>query len=892
MTTPLLTTKLYFPPARPNLVPRPRLLARLQAGLQGPLTLLSAPAGSGKTMLLCEWRQGPGAGVPVAWLTLDAGDNNPVLFLQYLSAALACVQPGLAEQTAPLLASGEPPNPEAVLTLLVNLLSQAAQDFVLVLDDYHLIEETSLHSALTFLLEHRPPCLHLALLTRADPALPLARLRARGQLTELRADHLRFTNQEAAAFLNQVMGLSLLPEQVAALEQRTEGWIAGLQLAALSMQGRQDIPAFIAAFAGSHHYIVDYLAEEVLSRLPEERRSFLMHTAILDQLCGPLCDAVTAATGGEAVLAELEHANLFVISLDTQQHWYRYHNLFADLLRSRLLHTQPQRVVELHARAAQWFEAAGMVDQAMQHTLQAGDYERAARLIRSDQMALLFTRSIAAMDTWLQAFPEDYLLSDPWLCVAMAHTLWSTGRRENLMRVIYSAQQVLAAWLASGQMLTTDPDYCLLHGECCAFSAIHANQQGQDELAISLAQEAVSTIPKTARARGFALGSLYVIYQAIGEFDQCLETCLEARNVARTLNYPSMCATSVYSAAVILHFQGKLHQSEQLLREALDFAERQGTAHIFYYGLLHVGLAETYFECYVLDKMKAALDVGVPLLLQGGMSILALIGMLNQAELLSAQGDHQGALQALRSIEQQCQGMDTRAYQPTCDILRLQFQSESGETAGLADWLQTVDFEVGPRLGTDRLYVLNQAARFLNALDRPAEALQLLEKVEKVVRQNGSHGYLVYLLAHKALAHKKLGDERQAFACLLDALHLAEPEDHARPFISLGESMYALLRSLQRHGGSPDFAARLLALFARRDTAQAPPPPPPSPPLLSKRELELLHLIAAGSSNKEIARDLVISLGTVKRHTVNIFTKLDVKNRTEAVAKARQLGLL
>jgi LuxR family maltose regulon positive regulatory protein len=892
MTTPLLTTKLYFPPARASLVPRPRLVARLQDGLQGTLTLLSAPAGSGKTMLLSEWRLGPGAGVPAAWLTLDAGDNNPALFLQYLCAALDSVQPGLAQQTAPLLGSGEPPRIEAVLTLLVNLLSQAEQDFVLVLDDYHLIEETSLHGTLAFLLEHRPPRLHLALLTRADPALPLARLRARGQLTELRAEHLRFTNEEAAAFLNRVMGLSLLPEQVAALEQRTEGWIAGLQLAALSMQGRQDIPAFIAAFAGSHHYIVDYLAEEVLGRLPEARRSFLMHTAILEQLCGPLCDALTGSGDGDEILAQLEHANLFVVSLDTEQRWYRYHHLFADLLHSRLVHANPELVPGLHGRAAAWFEAQSMPDQAIQHALKAGDFARAARLIRAGQMEMLFTRSIATMDTWLKAFPEDFVLADPWLCVAMAHTLWSTGRRESLMRYIHSAQDVLAAWLAAGQMIATDPEYRLLHGECCAFFAIDANQQGQEELAVSLAQEAVNTIPKAARARGFALGSLYVIYQAIGEFDKCLETCYEARNVARALNYPSMCATSVYSASVILRIKGQLNQSEQVLREALDFAERQGQVHIFYYGLLHVGLAETYYEWYALDKMQAALAIGVPLLLQGGMSILVMIGLLDQVELTSAQGDHQGAIQALDAAEHACKGMDARVYLPSCNALRLQFQAALGETAGLSEWLQPVDTQVGERLGTDRLYQLSQTARYLNALDRPAEALQLLQKVEKVARQTGCDGYLVYLLAHKAIAHIKLGDERQALACLQDALHLAQPEDHARPFLSLGEPMRELLRTLQRRGGSPDSVSRLLALFARRAAGQAPPPPPPLPQVLSKRELELLRLIAAGSSNKEIARDLVISLGTVKRHTVNIFTKLDVKNRTEAVAKARQMGLL
>jgi LuxR family maltose regulon positive regulatory protein len=892
MTTPLLTTKLYFPTARASLVARPRLVERLQAGLQGPLTLLSAPAGSGKTMLLSEWRLGPGAGVPVAWLTLDAGDNNPLQFLQYLCAAFNTVQPGLAAQTAPLLAAGEPLRPEAVLTLLVNLLSQAEQDFVLALDDYHLIEEPSLHSALTFLLEHRPPRLHLALLTRADPALPLARLRARGQLTELRAEHLRFTNEEAAAFLNQVMGLALSAGQVAALEQRTEGWIAGLQLAALSMQGREDIPGFIAAFAGSHHYIVDYLAEEVLGRLPAEMRAFLMHTSILERLCGPLCDTLTGATHSSEMLAQLEHTNLFVVSLDTEQRWYRYHHLFADLLRSRLLHDCPEQVPTLHARAAAWFEAQGMVDQSIQHALQAGDYDRAARLMRSGQMDLVFTRSITTLDAWLQAFPEAFMLADPWLCVANAHILWSTGRRETIAHYIHSAQCVLAAWLAQGRMVDSDAEYRLLHGECCAFSAIQANQEGQDELAVSLAQEAVNIIPKTARARGFALGSLYVIYQAIGEFDKCIKTCYEARDVARALNYPSMCATSVYSASVVLRVKGQLHLSAQVLREGLDYAERQGQAHVFYYGLLHIGLAETHYERYTLDEMEAALKIGVPLCLQGGMSILAMVGMLGQTELMDARGDKQGAFEALRSVERDCKGMDPRVYLPSCNILRLQYQSELGETAGLAEWVQAVDLQVGERIGTDHFFELYQCARFLNVLGRPTEALQILEKVEKAARQGGCIGYLIYVLVLQAVSRKKIREEGLALACLQEALQLGEAEGYIRPFLNLGDPMRELLHTLQRRGPAQDYATRLLAVFARQSNAKAPPAPPAPPQVLSKRELELLRLVAAGSSNKEIARDLVISLGTVKRHTVNIFTKLDVKNRTEAVAKAREMGLL
>ena len=892
MNTPLLSTKLYFPPARPNLVPRPRLLARLQAGLAGPLTMLSAPAGSGKTMLLSEWRQGPGAATPVAWLTLDAGDNDPVTFLRYLCAALERIQPGLAGQMAPLLEGNETPRPESVLTLLVNSLSQVEQDFVLVLDDTHLVEEPGPHTALTFLLEHLPPRMHLVLLTRSDPALPLARLRARGQLTELRAEHLRFTNEEATIFLNQVMGLSLSSGQVAALEARTEGWIAGLQLAALSMQGREDIPGFIAAFAGSHHYIVDYLAEEVLGRLPESMRSFLFQTSILDRLSGPLCDALTGAADGSATLARLEHANLFVVSLDTEQRWYRYHHLFADLLRSRLLHGYAEQVPGLHARAAAWFEAQGMVDQAIQHALQAGDYARAANLFRAGDMQIIYTRNISTLDTWLQGFPEDFLRADPWLCIARAHIYWSTARRQSIPPYIDCAEQALARQLATGELTADGSGYRTLIGECFTFKAAAFTGKGDLEEGVKLAQQAIEIIPRTSRSLGFALGSLYIIYQLAGELDACLETSLEARRVARELNYPSMNATSVYTLATMYRMKGQFRQALAALNEALDYVERQGYGQLFYNGILYYGLAEIFLERSELDEAELALERGIQLLQQGGKNYLTIIGMMTKATLQHTRGNTPAAFEMLRAIEHECQGMDPGAYQAECCLLRLRFECDRGETANLAEWVQDTNLQVGDKFGTGRFAVLYYTARFLVALQRLDEALSILDAMEKVVRQRGYQGMLISILTLQALAWKKRGNDGKAMAYLQEALQQGEAEDHTRPFLTLGEPMRELLRSSQRRGDVSGFPSRLLTIFSRLEAAQTPSAEPAPPQVLSKRELELLRLIAAGSSNKEIARDLVISLGTVKRHTVNIFTKLDVKNRTEAVAKARELGLL
>src|SRR5579859_2424505 len=422
MVTPILATKLYIPPPRPQLVPRPRLIERLNHGLQAgsKLTLIAAPAGFGKTTLVSEWVAHSQR--PVAWLSLDEGDNDPSGFLAYLVAALRTIDASLgAEALSQLHAERrQPPPAELILTSLINELAAAPQAVVLVLDDYHLIESQPIHAALTFLLDHLPRQLHLVMTSRADPALPLARLRARGELTDLRAGDLRFTPDEAAAFLNQVMGLSLSAENVAALETRTEGWIAGLQMAALSMQGREDIGHFVQAFTGSHRYIIDYLVEEVLQRQPESVRSFLLQTSILDRLSGPLCEAVTGQADGSGRLQGLERANLFVVPLDDQRQWYRYHHLFADVLRVRLREVEPSQVPALHRRASEWYARNELPLEAIQHALAAEDFERAASLVELAWPAVARSWQDATLQSWLKALPDNLVRRRPVLSVYFA----------------------------------------------------------------------------------------------------------------------------------------------------------------------------------------------------------------------------------------------------------------------------------------------------------------------------------------------------------------------------------------------------------------------------------------------------------------------------------------
>src|SRR6266702_5440951 len=411
MPTPILATKLYIPRLRPHVVIRPRLIERLNEGLHRKLTLIAAPAGFGKTTLVSAWVAG--CDRQVAWLSLDAGENDPRLFLTYLVAALQTIAPTIGEGALGVLRSPQPPPSESILTALLNEITTLPDQFVLVLDDYHVIDAQAVDMALTYLVEHLPPQMHLVVATREDPQLPLARLRAQGHLTELRAADLRFTTSEAAAFLNQVMGLSLSAEDIAALEDRTEGWIAGLQLAALSMQGHQDVPGFIRAFAGDHRYILDYLVEEVLQRQPAPVRSFLLQTAILDRLHGPLCDAVTGQAEGNARLEALERGNFFVVPLDDKRQWYRYHHLFAEVLRAHLMAEQPEQASTLHRRASEWYEQNGSVADAIRHALEAFDFERAAGLVERAVPEMRRSRQEATVLGWLKALPDELLQVRP-----------------------------------------------------------------------------------------------------------------------------------------------------------------------------------------------------------------------------------------------------------------------------------------------------------------------------------------------------------------------------------------------------------------------------------------------------------------------------------------------
>jgi LuxR family maltose regulon positive regulatory protein len=594
----LLTTKLYRPPVRANLVSRPRLIQRLDEGLTRKLTFISAPAGFGKTTLLSEWI--PHSRWCVTWVSLDNGDNDSTRFWSYFVAGLQQLTPKLGQNALSLFQSPQPPPLEVCLTTLLNEIATFPEPFAFVLDDYHAIENPTLHEAVTFLLDHLPSQLHLIIITRADPPLPLSRLRSREQLIELRTEDLRFTPAEAMAFFNQVMGLNLSRDDVAALEVHTEGWIAGLQLAALSMQGRDDLPDFIAAFTGSHRFILDYLTDEVLERRPKGTQNFLLQTSILDRLCGPLCDALSGDSGGQTTLERLEQANLFIVPLDDHRRWYRYHQLFAEVLRARLQQVQPDIVPELHRRAWEWLEQNGLTPEAVNHALAGRDFEQAARLIELVHSTKWQTGEIKTLQGWLAALPEASWRTHPRLWLVQAWADMTVGEFSKADEKLRGAEEALA--------LLDDESARNLSPEVLAFRASYASLV-QDPRAVELAQHALQELPEEYWLRGMLVVFLGAAYYGVGDLDSASNVLALAPG--SSLSTPGTQPHQIHLLAfggMVHHAKGKLHDAWLRIRQALELAEPGGKP-ILFVGTLLAYMAASFvlYEQGELDQAEANL---------------------------------------------------------------------------------------------------------------------------------------------------------------------------------------------------------------------------------------------------------------------------------------------
>ncbi len=882
MSPPILATKLHIPPPRPNRVLRPRLTAQLDEGLHRKLTLISAPAGFGKTTLVTEWVAGGRR--PVAWLSLDGGDNDPTRFLTYLVAALQKIAPSIGAGVLGALQSLQPPPIEAMLTTLLNEITTLPDGFVLVLDDYHAIDANAVDSALTFLLEHLPSHMHLVIVTREDPDLPLARLRGRGQLTELRATELQFTLSEAAEFLNQVMGLHLSAEGIAALENRTEGWIAGLQLAAISMQARKDAAGFIKSFTGSHHFVMDYLVDEVLHQQSDSVQTFLLRTSILDRLCGPLCDAVVldAAASGQRTLEYLERVNLFIIPLDNERRWYRYHHLFADLLRQRLhQHAtsspegERESVVELHARASQWYEDNGLEIEAFHHAAAANDVERAARLIVGKGIPLHVRGAVTPVLNWLKSLPTVVLDARPVLWVMYAGALTTAGQTTGVEQKLQAAETALQG--AALNAVTRD-----LLGRIASNRATLAVSQYEADTAIVQAHRAMEHLdPNNLPIRATGAWALGAAYEQQGDRTAAGRAYTEAMSISQAIGHTFITKLATIGLGNIQEAENRLALAAETYRHALHLF---GDQPLPITGEAHLGLARIFYEWNDLDAAQRHGQQGVHLARQFADTIdRFIIGEVFLARLMLARGDAAGAAAILTKADQDVRHRNFVHRVPevaAAQVLTLLHQRNLGAAAQLA---QTHDLPI------------SQARVHLAQGNAPA-ALEVLESLRRQVEAKGWEDERLKVMVLQAVAYHAQGDKANAVQLLGDALALAEPGGFIRLFVDEGGPMAQLLAEAAARGVMPDYAGRLLAAFAaEQQTSRNNPKRLPAQALvepLSPRELEILRLLAVGLSNREIGERLFLALDTVKGHNRRIYSKLQVQRRTEAVARARALDLL
>lgn len=883
----LVRTKLYVPPVRASLVVRSRLVERLAAGLRSgsKLALLSAPAGSGKTTLASTWLAQ--CGCPAAWLSLDEADNDPARFMRYLIAALQAVAPQIGEGAQGLLPSSQPPAQELVLAYLVNQLCSLSAHVILVFDDYHLISAAPVHEAVTYLLEHMPVQLHLAILTRTDPPLPLSRLRARGQLTEIRAADLRFTEDEARAFLNDWMSLGLSGEDVDRLVARTEGWIAGLQLAALSVAGREDVEGFISAFSGSHRYIVDYLVDEVLDRQPDAEREFLLCTSILERLNGALCDALLKRTDGQARLVALEQANLFLVPLDDERRWYRYHHLFAQVLRRCLQEMHPKRLPELHRRAAEWYEGNGSTAEAFHHALAAGDEDRAARIVEREGRPTIMRGEVATVRSWLEALGEEEC-GRPWLGITRAWMLVmtsDTGEVEALLRQVEAR---------IGDAPPPDPvERQDMLGEVATVRGLLTYFRGDVPRAIQLERQALETLPQRSEVpRGIAAHVLGEAYRHSGDLAQSSRANAEAARLAKATGSILLLASAMSSLADIQIEHGGLHRGFEIYQEAMQLTMLPDGTPLPAASRVYSGMARAHYEWNDLGAAASAIERSLELARRGGMPERLAMDHVVCARIRQAQGDLDGAWETMREAEQLAREHNLPAAAGSLvKAFPARLQLAAGEPAAAFRWAEeagiTIDDDVPFAREPEYLTLL----RVLLAQGEPDAVLAFVERMLPIVEAAERVGRTIELLAFRARACHEKGQIPQALDALERALSLAQPEVYVRVFLDHGPPMAELLRHAGSRGMLPAYVSRLLSEFGDQAGETSIPMQPLIEPL-SERELEVLRLLATGRSNDEMAVALVIATGTVKRHLNNVYGKLNVQNRTQCVARARELHLI
>lgn len=898
---PVLATKLFIPPLRQQAVPRPRLIDRLVEGHSagGKLTLICAPAGFGKTTLLSEWiadtqRRDPQ--VRVGWISLDESDNDPSRFLTYLLEALNRADPALdAEALRHLL-----PAVELTLTTLINEIAASAHEVILVLDDFQSIEDASIRDALVFLLDHLPSNLHLALASRSDPLLPLARLRAEGDLTELRAADLRFTPTEVAAFLNEVMHIRLSDDDVAALEARTEGWIAGLQLAALSMREGPDVSGFIQGFTGSNRFVIDYLAEEVLKRQPDHIRDFLLSTAVLDRMSGPLCDAVTGQTLSSEILESLERENLFVVPLDDRREWYRYHHLFADVLRARLMKEAPGRVSAIHSLASEWYERNDLPEDAVRHALAVADYGRAARVIEGTVPAARKSRQDTMLLRWLAVLPKDTIARRPVLSVYYAWSLLISGDVDGVEPWLRSAELAHASTTDDGAPAhdsAPGEELEMLPVTIALYRAAVAQARGDMAGTKEYAERARDlTLPDDHLGRGAAAGFLGLASWAMGDLDAALMAFGEVGTSLRLAgNLPDALSTTIVLGDMLIT-QGRLRDAQRGYEQALLLAGAHGEPAPQSTADLHAGISELLRERNELAAATEHLAASEALGERAFSHENRYRWFVAMARIREAEGQPDAALDLLATAETVYRrGFFPEVRPISAMVARMWIgQGRLGDARG---WADTQAVSAADDLSYLREFSHITLARLRIAEHRADpgrgfidEAMRLLNRLLEAAQNGRRTGSVNEILLLQALAYDAQGQMSLALEPLKRVLAQAEPEGYVRLFVDEGRPMVGLLRAAAHEGILPAYVGRLRESSRRADGAG--PAIGAMTEALSERELQVLRLLATGLSGPEIARELYVSLNTLRTHTKHIFGKLGVNNRADAIRRARSQGLI
>jgi LuxR family maltose regulon positive regulatory protein len=909
VAVPLIATKLYVPKLRRGLLARPRLVERLGRGAEARVVLVSAPAGFGKTTLLAAWfDETASQGRGVAWLSLDAADSEPASFWAYVVTALQKAVPGVGSHALELIGSSPLPT-ELMLTTLLNELAEAPGDIWLVLDDYHLVDGHDVGQGMAFLLEHLPPQVHVVICTRADPDLPLARWRVRGELVEIRAADLRFTSDETTTYLNEATGLDLPAHDVAALEERTEGWIAALQLAALSIRGRDDVSDFIARFAGNDRYLLDYLVEEVLVQQPEPVRDFLLHTAVLDRLTGPLCDAVTGGHDGSQMLTTLQRANLFVVPLDDQRQWYRYHHLFADVLRARLLAEKPDAARPLHQRASRWYEANNAPQEAVRHALAAHEFDRAAYLMELSVPAVRRNRQEAMMIGWLKELPDDTVRHSPVLSVFFAYMLMVSGDLAAAESRLEDAEGALAAIPDASAAPWADTDELrTLPATIAVYRASLAQARGDVTGTAAYARRALDLAgPKDHLARGSAAGFLGLAAWATGDVVDALETFTQA---VASLHAAGNLIDELSSTVVLADMwlaAGRPSKARRLCVAALEVSEAHGEPMRRASTDLHVELSEMDYEVGDLESARQHLERAAPgdgtAMTESRFRWFVAMGRVTNAE-----GDARGAISLLDKAEQLYRPGFFPEVRPIA-AMKARIWISQGDLSRAADWAGERGVSVTDEAEYLREFDHLTLVRLLLGSHRADpdpdsldQALHLLARLREVAEASGRPGSLVEIHMLQALAQDTRGDRSRALELLGQSWDRSpEPDGYVRIFLDEGAPMMELLRDADHQGLAGDHARRLLSIRAAAERGAADDGEPAitrqriveaSAEPLSERELQVLRLLDSELTGPEIARELFVSHNTMRTHTKHIFTKLQVTTRRAAVRRARELGLM